>query len=62
MDGRNTLTHLDGGRPKSGHVANLMRRRRVAYHYAVRQTKRNEDDVIRDRLANALISNRNRDL
>jgi len=34
---------IDRGRPKTGHVANCMRRTRAAYHYAVRRVQRDKD-------------------
>jgi len=38
-----------------------MRKTRAAYHIAVRHVKRNEQDVINDRFASALLDNRSRD-
>lgn len=52
---------VDCGRPRTGPVADSMRRTRAAYHYAIRRTRHCEDDIVRDRFAQALISNRNRD-
>lgn len=52
---------IDCGRPKTGPVADSMRRTRAAYHYAIRRTKRSEEQIVRDRLAHALVSNKNRD-
>jgi exonuclease III len=46
---------VDCGRPRNGVVADCMRRTRADYHYAVRQVKREEDLIVRDRIANALI-------
>jgi hypothetical protein len=40
---------------RNGVVADCMRRARSDYHYAVRQVKRVEDLIVRDRIANALI-------
>ena len=37
-----------------------MRRTRARYHYAIRQVKRDEDMLVRDRLADALIDDPNR--
>ena len=52
---------VDCGRPRTGPVADSMRRARAAYHYAIRRTRHREDDIVRDRFAQALISNRHRD-
>jgi len=46
---------VECGRPRSGVVADCMRRTRSRYHYAIRQVKRDEDSIIKERLANALI-------
>jgi len=51
---------VDCGRPRNGIVADCMRRTRAKYHYGVRQVKRNEDSIVRDNIANALIDDRNR--
>lgn len=45
----------DCGRPKNGAVADCMRRSRASYHYAVRQVKKDEDCIVREHIANALI-------
>ena len=37
-----------------------MRRTRASYHYAVRHVKRNKEQIIRNRIAQALIDNSNR--
>ena len=49
------------GRPRDGIVADIMRRTRASYHYAVRYVKKNNQDIIKDRFASAIIDNRNRD-
>jgi exonuclease III len=51
---------VDCGRPRGGVVADCMRRTRASYHYAIRQVKRDEDSIVRDRLANALINDPSR--
>ena len=38
-------------RPHNGAVADVMRRTRAAYHYAIRQARRDEDSIVRERLA-----------
>ena len=53
---------LECGRPKSGVVADIMRRTRASYHYAVRRVKKNEQEIVRQRFAEAALSNNNRDI
>ena len=48
------------GRPRTGHVADCMRRARAAYHYAIRRVKRHADDITRDRFADALMCDNTR--
>ena len=48
---------LDCGRPRLGAVADSMRRTRAAYRYAIRNVKRNEDAIVRERLADAVLDN-----
>ena len=38
-----------------------MRRTRAAYHYAIREAKREEDKIINERLAGSLLNNCTRD-
>jgi hypothetical protein len=52
---------VDGGRPRSGVVADIMRRTRASYHYALRNVRRNEDAIVRNRLADALLNDTSRD-
>jgi len=52
---------VEGGRPHVGVVADIMRRTRAAYHYAVRRVKRDKVDIIKDRLANAIVGQSGRD-
>ena len=47
---------LDCNRPKTGAVADCMRRTRAAYHYAIRQLKKDEDAIIRERVAEAILN------
>ena len=42
---------IDCGRPRGGAVADCMRLTRAAYHYAIRKTKREEDNIVRERIA-----------
>ena len=51
----------ESGRPRSGVVADIMRRTRAAYHYAVRRVKRDEHDIVRQRFADSIVGNRSRD-
>ena len=53
---------LEYGRPKTGAVADVMRRTRAEYHYAIRRIKRNDYDIIKERFADAILTNRCRDL
>jgi len=48
---------LDCDRPRSGAVADSMRRTRAAYHYAIRKVKRNEEHIVSERVADALLHN-----
>lgn len=54
------LLWMDCGRPKTGHVADCMRRTRAAYHYAMRSVKRHADEITRERFATALLHNNSR--
>jgi exonuclease III len=51
---------LDCDRPKHGPVADAMRRTRAAYHYKIRQVKKSEESIIRERVADAFLSNSGR--
>jgi len=51
---------IDCGRPREGYVADCMRRTRASYHYAIRRVKKNEEQIIRDRIANSLLHDPNR--
>ena len=53
---------IECGRPKTGAVADIMRRTRASYHYAVRRVKKNEQEIVRQRFAEAVLCNNNRDL
>lgn len=52
---------LECGKPKTGIIADIMRKTRALYHYAVRNVKKNEQLIVNDNFANAIIGNRNRD-
>ena len=45
----------DCDRPKTGAVADSMRRTRAACHHAIRQVKKDEESIIRERVASALL-------
>ena len=49
------------GKPRDGVVADVMRRARASYHYAIRFVKRNENNIVNEHLAEALVNNRGRD-
>ena len=51
---------MECGRPMTGVVAESMRRTRAAYHYAIRRIKKDEDNIIRERLANCIVENKQR--
>ena len=52
---------IECGRPKTGAVAESMRRTRAAYHYAIRKIKKEEDAIVRERTADALLNDKSRD-
>lgn len=49
-------------RPKTGVVADIMRRTRAQYHRAIRQVKLHERDIVNEKFAEALSKNSSRDL
>ena len=51
----------DCGRPRDGVVAGVMRRRRASYHYVHRGVRRREEDVKKERFADAVLQNKERD-
>ena len=46
---------LDCGRPRTGVVSESMRRTRAAYHYALRRIRKDEEDIVRERTADAML-------
>jgi hypothetical protein len=48
---------LECDRPRNGAVADSMRRTRAMYHYAVRQTKKEQDSIVRERTAVSMLNN-----
>ena len=51
----------DCGRPRSGVVADCMRRTRLAYHYAIRHVRKQEANMVKEQFAKSIIENRTRD-
>ena len=51
----------NAGRPKTGILADIMRRTRAAYHYAIRRIKREEANIVKERFAATITSDQNRD-
>ena len=47
---------IDCNRPKTGAVTDCMRRTRAAYHYAIRQLEKDENSIVRERVAEAILS------
>ena len=52
---------MECGRPRNETVSDIMRRTRAKYHCAIRSVKRNKDDIIRVRFAEALLCDNDRD-
>jgi hypothetical protein len=52
---------LECGRPRTGVVADCMRRTSAAYHYAIRAVKRDQDKIINERIAVSILQNSSRD-
>ena len=52
---------VDCGRNHCGAVADIMRRTRATYHYAVRSVRKREQEIVNDRFATALLSHKDRD-
>ena len=46
---------VECGRPRNETVSDIVRRTRAKYHYAIRFVKRNKDEIMRVRFAEALI-------
>ena len=51
----------DYGRPRSGVVFDCMRRSRLAYHYAIRKVRKDEQLIKSERIATSMLSNNTRD-
>ena len=52
---------VDCDRPKTGAVADVMRRTRASYHYAIRRVRHNEQNIINECFADAILVDNNRD-
>ena len=52
---------LECGKPKTGVVADVMRKTRASYHYAIRHVRKCEQQIVNDRFAEAIVGNRSRD-
>ena len=52
---------VECGRPKNGLVADIMRKTRASYHYAIRNTMKNEQEIVNSYFADAIVNNRDRD-
>ena len=48
------------GWPHTGYVADCMRRTRAAYHYCIRNVRKNEQQIVRERVADAMMRNESR--
>ena len=48
---------IDCGRPRNGPVADCMRRTRATYHYAIHCVRKQEELIVRDRIAHSLLEN-----
>ena len=51
---------VDIGQPRNGAIADCIRRTWAEYRYAIRQVKRDEELIVKERLANALINDPSR--
>jgi len=51
---------LSRGRLRSGAVADCMRPTRAAYHYAIRNVRRKEEEIQRERFAQCMLNNDSR--
>jgi len=51
----------NAGRPKTGILADIMRRTWAAYHYAIRRIKKEEEDIVKHRFATARIRDQSQD-
>ena len=52
----------DCGRPRQGHVAEIMRRTRAQYHHSIKYAQKEHNNIRNTKMAEAISCNRNRDL
>ena len=52
---------VECGRPKTGAIADTMRRTRASYHHSIRQARRRKDEITKEHFAKSLIENKGRD-
>ena len=52
---------IDCGKPRGGQVADIMRRTRAPYHYAIRRIKRDEEEIVKKQFVEAILKNDERD-
>ena len=52
---------MQNGRPRTGAVADCMRRTRAAYHYSIRQVRRNKENLTRQNIGDSFLNNNMRD-
>jgi hypothetical protein len=52
---------MECDRPKTGVVADATRRSRAAYHYTIRKIKKDEENIVRERIATAMLNDNTRD-
>jgi len=52
---------VESGRPRAGVIADIMRKTRATYHYTIRKVRRDTDDIVNKRFADALLNNNGRD-
>ena len=53
---------VDSDRPRHGHVADIMRKTRASYHYAVRHIKRRERELRKSKMAESVSTNKQLDI
>jgi len=52
---------MECGWPRSWIIADIMRKTRASSHYAIRKVRRNANDIINEKFADALLHNRGQD-
>ena len=46
---------VECGKPRTGVVYDIMRQTRARYHHAIRNARRNEDEIVNERFGDALL-------